>query len=119
MLLTFYIAALKVTICCLKPFKLPFKDMLLDDDRNSKYRRAIKSAVQKKLENNEEAHVLDIGSGTGLLSLYAASAGATSVTSIELDPVIFDVSLKIAKRSGLADRIKFINVESLELGISF
>lgn len=89
--------------------------MLLDDDRNSKYRRAIQLAVQQKLDNREKAHVLDIGSGTGLLSLYAAAAGATSVTAIELDPVIFDVSLKIARRAGFASRIKFINVESIDL----
>jgi protein arginine N-methyltransferase 7 len=91
-------------------------DMLLDDERNSKYRNAIQLAVRQKLNDNKEAHVLDIGSGTGLLSLYAAEAGATSVTSIELDPVIFDVSVKIAKRASYDDRIKFINVESLELG---
>lgn len=90
--------------------------MLLDEDRNSKYRSAIQSAVQQKLKNNEEAHVLDIGSGTGLLSLYSAAAGATSVTAIELDPVVYNVSLRIAKQAGFADRIKFINAESLEIG---
>ncbi|KAI6176971.1 Kinesin-like protein [Aphelenchoides bicaudatus] len=92
-----------------------FEDMLLDEDRNSKYRSAIQSAVQQKLKNNEEAHVLDIGSGTGLLSLYSAAAGATSVTAIELDPVVYNVSLRIAKQAGFADRIKFINAESLEI----
>jgi protein arginine N-methyltransferase 7 len=91
-----------------------FEDMLLDKDRNSKYRTAIQQAIGLKLGKGEEAHVVDIGSGTGLLSLYAASAGATSVTAIELDPVVWEVSTLIAKRNNL--RITFINAESSELG---
>jgi protein arginine N-methyltransferase 7 len=94
-----------------------FEDMLLDEDRNSKYQKAIELAVEKKLKEDGHAHVLDIGSGTGLLSLYAAKAGATTVTSIELDPVIYEVSVKIAKRAGFSNLIRFINVESSELGL--
>ncbi|KAI6188027.1 Protein arginine N-methyltransferase [Aphelenchoides besseyi] len=92
-----------------------FEDMLLDEDRNQKYRMAIESAVKLKIEQCGEAHVLDIGSGTGLLSLYAAASGATTVTAIELDPVVYEVSILIAKRAGLAQKIRFINIESIEL----
>lgn len=96
-----------------------FEDMLSDEDRHFKYRKAIQMAVQRKLDEGEEVHVLDIGSGTGLLSLYAAKAGAALVTAVELDPIIFEVSKKIAKRAGLDDRIRFINAESTELGSFF
>lgn len=40
-----------------------FEDMLLDDDRNHKYRKAIELAVQQKLKEEGKANVLDIGSG--------------------------------------------------------
>ncbi|KAI6214978.1 Protein arginine N-methyltransferase [Aphelenchoides besseyi] len=95
-----------------------FEDMLLDEDRNQKYRMAIEAAVKLKIEQCGEAHVLDIGSGTGLLSLYAAASGATTVTAIELDPVIYEVSIMIAKRAGLAHKIRFINIESIDFQIT-
>lgn len=52
--------------------------MLNDAPRNLAYQRAISRAVaaQSKLG---EVHVLDIGAGTGLLSMYAVQAGAHKV----------------------------------------
>ncbi len=51
--------------------------MLQDVERNGFYRRAIAAGVFRG------AHVLDIGSGTGLLAMMAASAGAGHVTTCE------------------------------------
>jgi 2-polyprenyl-3-methyl-5-hydroxy-6-metoxy-1,4-benzoquinol methylase len=40
------------------------------------YQRAIQRAVRQRREQDGEVHVLDIGCGTGILSLMAARAGA-------------------------------------------
>lgn len=43
------------------------------------YGRAIQRAVERAKAADGEAHVLDIGCGSGVLSLLAAKAGAKSV----------------------------------------
>jgi threonine dehydrogenase-like Zn-dependent dehydrogenase len=48
------------------------------------YQRAIARAVKRKQEEDGEAHCLDIGSGSGLLAVMAARAGASSVVACEL-----------------------------------
>lgn len=48
--------------------------MLNDIDRNTLYNEAIQRACRKLLEHQGCIHVLDIGSGTGLLALIAAKA---------------------------------------------
>ena len=60
--------------------------------------------------------VVDIGSGTGVLSLFAAMAGASHVYSIESEPVI-EVAKEIAARNGLSERITFISGFSHEIEI--
>lgn len=55
--------------------------------------------------------VVDIGSGTGVLSLFAARAGASRVYSIEREPVI-SVAREIAARNGMQDSIVFIEGSS-------
>ena len=42
------------------------------------YQRAIARAVRRHKQEDGEAHVLDLGCGTGILSLMAARAGASS-----------------------------------------
>ena len=52
--------------------------MLNDRVRNESYRQAIARVAPGK-------RVLDIGTGTGLLAMYAADAGALSVEACEAD----------------------------------
>ena len=71
--------------------------MLIDEVRNEAYRKAIVQAVKP-------GHVvLDMGAGTGILSIFAAQAGARKVYAVE--------------RNGLADRIEIIegNLEDIDL----
>lgn len=54
--------------------------MVLDEERNSAYDRAIRRAVEMQHMSGEQAvHVLDIGTGCGLLSMFAARSGIWTV----------------------------------------
>ena len=59
---------------------------------------------------------MDIGSGTGVLSLFAAMAGASRVYSIEREPVI-EVAREIAVLNGFSARITFIAGSSHQVEI--
>lgn len=84
--------------------------MLADEVRTSSFLRAITEVVKPG------DVVVDIGSGTGVLSLFAAMAGASSVYSIEREPVI-EIAREIASRNGLSETITFIAGSSLEVDI--
>lgn len=47
-----------------------FADMLHDSERNQKYYAALKKEIAKLHEAGKEAHVLDIGTGTGRINIY-------------------------------------------------
>ena len=48
-------------------------DMVMDDQRNAAYQAAITRAVHLKVAAGDESvHVLDMGAGSGILSLMAA-----------------------------------------------
>jgi len=84
--------------------------LLADKVRTQTYRDAIESTVAK----NDV--VLDIGCGSGILSFFAARAGAKRVYAIDEGPVI-ELARTLAKDNGLADRIVFINAVSLDATI--
>lgn len=59
--------------------------MLRDNHRNDAYSKAITKAVHEFRSTRGRAPiVLDIGAGTGLLSLIAARAGAARVIAVEM-----------------------------------
>jgi type II protein arginine methyltransferase len=82
--------------------------MMDDKPRNSAYRAAIARAVQGK-------RVLDIGTGSGLLAMMAARAGALTVTACESVGLIADRARDIVALNGLASRVKVIPKSSTEL----
>jgi type II protein arginine methyltransferase len=84
--------------------------MLGDEKRNSAYEAAIRKAVGGK-------HVLEIGTGAGLLALMAARAGAASVTTCETIPLIAERAREIVSRNGFADRIRVVTKKSTLLDI--
>lgn len=73
--------------------------MMLDQERNQAFEEAIERAVRP------EMRVLDIGSGSGLLAMMAARAGAREVHSCEMNPVIARTAREIVRRNGFADTI--------------
>ncbi|MFA5989435.1 MAG: 50S ribosomal protein L11 methyltransferase [Sphingomonas sp.] len=88
--------------------------MMNDVRRNDAFDAAIKAALAAKGAN---ARVLDIGTGSGLLSMMAARAGAQSVTACEVVPIIAEMAQQIIADNGYADRINVFAMPSSELEI--
>lgn len=72
--------------------------MLRDEARTEAFRKAISKTVK------EGDVVLDVGSGTGILSLFAAKAGAKRVYAVERSPTSAMVA-HLAELNGFADVI--------------
>lgn len=89
--------------------------MMNDTRRNDAFEAAIKAAIARI---GPDARVLDIGTGSGLLSMMAARAGAGSVVACEAVPIIADMATKIVAQNGYADRIDIFAKPSnyLEVG---
>ncbi|XP_071973861.1 protein arginine N-methyltransferase 7 isoform X6 [Engystomops pustulosus] len=94
-----------------------YADMLHDNDRNTKYYQGIRAAVKRVKERGEEAIVLDIGTGTGLLSMMAVRAGADYCYAIEVFKPMADAAVQIVKANGFGDKIRVINKHSTEVSV--
>jgi predicted nicotinamide N-methyase len=77
------------------------RGMLADSSRVMAFRKAIEARVRPG------DHVIDVGAGSGILSLLAARAGARVVHALEATSIIEDARA-IAEINGLADRIRFV-----------
>jgi tetratricopeptide (TPR) repeat protein len=85
--------------------------MLNDRARNDAFERAIaRAAPGRRL-------VLDIGTGSGLLAMMAARAGAERVVACEAVKPLAQVAARIVARNGYADRITVIAKRSTELAV--
>ena len=83
--------------------------MLADDQRNNAYQKALESTV------NVESTVLDIGTGTGLLAMMAARAGAKKVIACEMHNKLAETAQEIVTANNFAKKIQIINKKSTEL----
>lgn len=83
--------------------------MLADTARNDAFDAALKKAVTPDMT------VLDIGTGSGLLALMAARAGAGRVVACEAHPLIAATARDIVARNGMGERITVIAKRSTEL----
>ena len=82
--------------------------MMDDKRRNDSYEAAIRRIVPGKF-------VLDIGTGSGLLAMMAARAGAAHVMTCETVATIAERARTIIAKNGLADRITVIGKASTDL----
>ncbi|GBP58490.1 Protein arginine N-methyltransferase 7 [Eumeta japonica] len=94
-----------------------FADMLHDTERNKKYQRALQLAIQKMHEMGKKANVLDIGTGTGLLSIMAARCGADSIVACEAFKPMAECAAKILERNDVADKITLIPKRSTDITV--
>lgn len=88
--------------------------MMNDAPRNKAFERAIRRAVAA---HGPAARVLDIGTGSGLLSMMAARSGAASVVTCELVPPIAATARRIIEANGFADRVRVVTKKSTELAV--
>ena len=75
---------------------------LKDEPRTMAFRRAIETAVRPGMR------VVDVGSGTGILALFAAAAGAAEVHAVEIDPMLAAALRHTAACNGFADVIRVV-----------
>lgn len=85
-------------------------DRMLDDHVRTE---AYWAAIEKHVGPGDA--VIDLGTGTGVLAMFAAKRGAR-VHAVEHGPII-DAAIAVARDNGLDDRIEFhrINSQRLEL----
>ncbi|XP_043083667.1 protein arginine N-methyltransferase 7 isoform X2 [Puntigrus tetrazona] len=94
-----------------------YADMLHDKDRNEKYYEGIRAAVSRVKARGERVVVLDIGTGTGLLSMMAVTAGADCCYAIEVFKPMAQAAACIVERNGFSDKIRVINKHSTEVTV--
>ena len=73
--------------------------MIADTTRNGCFDRAIINHLRKRPE--AARHVLDIGSGSGLLAMMAVRAGAVRVSSLDMVPAMAAVATNIVEQNGV------------------
>lgn len=85
--------------------------MMNDAPRNAAYEAAICRALRP------DDRVLDIGSGSGLLSMMAARAGATGIISCEMVPAIAEKARQIIAKNGYGGQVDVLEKCSTSLRI--
>ena len=85
--------------------------MLLSHERNEYYSQLIKDHCVGKT-------VLEIGTGSGLLSVLAVRHGAKQVICCEENPLLAAAALSLFQRLGVADKIQFLQKNSNKIATS-
>ncbi|XP_058066813.1 protein arginine N-methyltransferase 7 [Anopheles bellator] len=92
-----------------------FADMCHDWERNEKYDRALQLTIAKLHKNGREAHVLDIGTGSGLLAMMAVRAGADSVVACEAFRPMAECAERVLAANGVLDRVRLLKKRSTKI----
>lgn len=85
--------------------------MLRDRIRNETYRKAITESVKPN------DIVLDVGAGTGILSLFAVQAGARKVYAVERTKMA-RLAERIMEKNGIGDRVEVIQSDIEKINLS-
>uniref|UniRef100_A0A093VRP5 type I protein arginine methyltransferase n=1 Tax=Talaromyces marneffei PM1 TaxID=1077442 RepID=A0A093VRP5_TALMA len=90
------------------------EEMLKDDVRTRSYRDAI---YQNKHIFKDKV-VLDVGCGTGILSMFAVRAGAKHVIGVDMSSII-EKAREIVAVNGMADKITLLQGKMEEVNLPF
>lgn len=90
------------------------EEMLKDTSRTLAYQRAIEGNP----EDFKDKIVLDIGCGTGILSIFAARAGAKHVYAVDNAEIAL-FAREIVKENGLSDKITVLKGKIEEIDFPF
>jgi len=85
--------------------------MINDEERNIAYERALKRAV------TPDSLVFEIGTGSGIVAMMAARAGAKQVVTCEAVPILAQVALETVARNGYRDKIKVVSKRSTQVKV--
>nr|XP_025962132.1 protein arginine N-methyltransferase 9 isoform X1 [Dromaius novaehollandiae]XP_025962133.1 protein arginine N-methyltransferase 9 isoform X1 [Dromaius novaehollandiae]XP_025962134.1 protein arginine N-methyltransferase 9 isoform X1 [Dromaius novaehollandiae] len=86
--------------------------MLNDTKRNITYLKAIENVVRSGCRS-----VLDIGTGTGILSMFAKKAGAPYVYACELSKTMYELACDVVAANNMGSEIKLLHLKSLDIEI--
>jgi len=86
--------------------------MMNDDDRNNFYFSALKSTI-----NKEESSILEIGTGSGLLSIMASNLGAKEINTCEANSEVARIAIKVISENNLGDKINVIQKKSNDVKV--
>lgn len=112
---------------CLLNLRCWFPPMLHDLHRYNIFKRAIRKSigiikervdedkVEMKEKGDKDIRILDIGTGTGLLSLEAVRAGATQVTACDGFTALAKVADEVVRSAGLERNICVVHKMSSAL----
>ena len=83
--------------------------MINDDERNAAYERALNRAV------TPDSVVFEIGTGSALVAMMAARAGAKHVVTCEAVPILAERAQETIARNGFSDRITVLSKRSTQV----
>jgi len=86
--------------------------MLNDKKRNLAYKEAIAKAI-----SHGHDVVLDIGSGTGILSMFAVQSGAKEVYACEMSKTMYEMGLDVLKANKMEKLVHTIHKKSTEMKV--
>ena len=85
-------------------WEMDFHNLMLNDQiRMKAYEKAIKEVVKPGMK------IVDLGTGTGILSLWALEAGASKVYGIDVNAEILKKADERIQQAGFSDRYQTIN----------
>lgn len=84
---------------------------LFDKDRTDAFKKAIKNTVKKG------DVVVDMGSGSGILSLFALEAGAKKVYAVEFDKWMAKKLVDVFSANGFSERVSILNEDICSISL--
>ena len=92
--------------------------MLRDLDRNKVYELALQACISYFISHNSDQRhpiVLDIGTGSGLLAMFAARHGAEFVIGCEMFEEMATIAESVVERNNFNDKIQIIPAKSTDI----